>query len=88
MYCRNASLGLATKTRGCKVTGQEGSPGIMPHAPISARECEGINPHIAKGTPTLGIGVPADSRMFREKFEGSKPNGLKSYLYHWNYIKI
>ncbi len=40
-----------TKVKGCKVVGQEGSPGIMPHAPGSARECEGINPHTPKGIP-------------------------------------
>jgi hypothetical protein len=25
--------------------------GVMPHAPKSARECEGIDPHTPKGTP-------------------------------------
>jgi hypothetical protein len=64
--CRNLSLRLTTKARGCKVVGQEGSLGVMPHAPESARECEGIDPHTPKGTPTLGIGVIVDSRMFRE----------------------
>jgi len=65
--CHNPSLGLATKVRGCKVVGQEGSPGARLHAPRSARECEGINPHTPKGTPTLGIGIPVDSQMFRER---------------------
>ncbi len=51
-YC-NPSLGLTTKARGCKVAGQEGSMGVMPHAPGSARKCEGIEPHTPKGTPTL-----------------------------------
>jgi len=32
----------------------------MSHAPRSARECEGIDPHTPKGTPTLGVGVPMD----------------------------
>jgi len=62
--------------------GQEGSPGVMPHAPGSVRECEGIDPHTPKGTPTLGVGVHVDSRMFREQFERPKLNVLKSYLYH------
>jgi hypothetical protein len=30
----------------------------MSHVPGSARECEGIDPHIPKGTPTLGVGIP------------------------------
>jgi hypothetical protein len=59
--CHNPSLGLTTKVRACKVVGQEGSSGIITHVPGSARECEGTNPHIPKGTPTLGIGVPMDS---------------------------
>jgi len=29
----------------------------MPHAPGSARECEGIDFHTPKKTPTLGVGV-------------------------------
>jgi len=33
--------------------GQEGSPRFMPHAPRSARECEGIDPHTPEGTPIL-----------------------------------
>jgi hypothetical protein len=32
------------------------SPGITFHAPGSAKEYEGMNPH-TKGTPTLGVGV-------------------------------
>ncbi len=30
-YYHNPNLGLATKTRGCKVVGQEGSMGVVPH---------------------------------------------------------
>jgi len=63
-----------TKARGCKVMGQKGSLGVIPHAPGSARECEGIDPHTPKGTPTLGVGVSMDSRMFKERLKGSKPN--------------
>jgi len=59
-YC-NLNFGLATKAKGCKVAGQEGSPRVMPHAPGSARECERIDLHTPKGTPTLGIKVPMDS---------------------------
>jgi len=75
--CHNPSLGLTTKARACKVAGQEGSLGIMMHAPGSARECEGIDPHTPKG-----IGVLVDFQMFREKLQGAKPNGLRSSLYH------
>jgi hypothetical protein len=38
--CRNPSLGLVTKVRACKATGQKGSPGVTPHAPGSVGECD------------------------------------------------
>jgi len=60
----------------------------MLHAPKSARECEGIDPHTPKGTPTLGVGVPVDSQMFRGRFQWSKLNVLKSYLYHWKSLRM
>jgi hypothetical protein len=28
-----------------------------------------------------------DSRIFRGRLQGLKPNGLKSYLYHWKSIE-
>jgi len=34
-----------TKARACEGMGQEGSPRVTFHAPGSARECEGMNPH-------------------------------------------
>jgi len=61
VQCCNPSLGLATKAKGCKVASQERSLVVMPHALGSAKECEGIDPHTPKGTPTLGVGVPVDS---------------------------
>jgi hypothetical protein len=53
--CRNPNLGLATKARGYKVAGQEKDPGITSHASENAKECEGMNPHIPKRTPMLGV---------------------------------
>jgi len=38
---------------------------ILPRVLESVREYEGVNPHIPKATPTLGDGVPVDSRNFR-----------------------
>jgi len=76
-----------SKAKGCKVAGQEGNPRVMAHAPVSARKCEGIGPHTPKGTPTLGVVVPVDSRMLREQLQGSKPNGSKRFLYHWKAIE-
>jgi hypothetical protein len=52
--CHNPSFGLATKVRACKGAGQERSPKVTSHALGSVGECEGMNPHTSKGTPTLG----------------------------------
>ncbi len=53
-FCRNPSLELTTKARACKSAGQEGSLGVTFHAPGNTKECEGMNLHTPKGTPTLG----------------------------------
>jgi hypothetical protein len=37
-----------TKARAYKGAGQEESPRVTSHAPGSAKECEGMNPHILK----------------------------------------
>ncbi len=81
--CRNHSLGLMTKARACKGAGQEGSPRVTFHVPRSVGECEGMNLHTPKWAPTLRLGVPMDSWIFREQFQGSKLIGLKISLYHW-----
>jgi len=78
----NFSFGLVTKVRACKVVNQEGSLGVTPHVPRSVGKCEGMNPHTPKGASTLGVEVPMDSQVFREKFQGSKPIELTSFLYH------
>jgi hypothetical protein len=35
----------------------------------------------------LGVGVLVDSRIFRERLQGSKPIALKGSLYHWKDIE-
>jgi len=80
--CRNPSIRLATKARACKGESQKGSPGITSHAPRSVGECEGMNPHTPKWTPILGVKVLMDFQIFKTRFQGSKPIGLRSYLYH------
>ncbi len=66
-YYRKPSLGLATKARACKVVGQKGSPGVMSHAFGNVGKCEGMNLHTPKGASALGVGVPMDSQIFRER---------------------
>jgi len=72
-WARDQGKGL----QGCEPRGKPGSEG----------KCEGMNPNTPKGASTLRIGVSVDSRMFREQLQGSKPNGLKSSLYHWKDIE-
>jgi hypothetical protein len=61
-----ATLALGSRPRQglAKSVGQEGSPGVTFHAPGSAKECEGMNPHTPKGTPT--------------SFGSWSPNGLSN----------
>jgi len=81
--CRNPNFGLVTKAKGLQGCGPRGSPGVTSHTPGSVGKCEGVNPHTHKATPTLGDGVPVESRNFREQFEGPKLNGLWRSLHHW-----
>ncbi len=82
-YCHNPNLELVTKVRACEGAGQEWSLGVTFHVLESVGECEGMNLHTPKWTPTLGVEVPMDSQIFRQRLQGSKPIGMKSSLYHW-----
>jgi hypothetical protein len=86
--CRNPSFGLATKAKGLQECGPRGSPGITSVTPGSVGECEGVSLHTPKATPTLGDGVPVDSRNFRDRFEGSNLNGLWRSLYQWKALEV
>jgi hypothetical protein len=66
-YYHNLSFGLATKARACKGAGQKKSPVVASHAPGNVGECEGMNPHIPKGVPTLGVKVLVDFRILKER---------------------
>jgi len=73
---------FTTKAKACKRARQEGNPGGTSYTPRSAGECERMNPHTPKATPTWGVGVLKDSQIFSEQLQGSKPIGLKKSLYH------
>ncbi len=49
----------------------------------SVGKCEGLNSHIPKWAPTLGVRVAMDSWIFRRQFHWSKLIGLKNYLCYW-----
>jgi hypothetical protein len=79
-------LGSRLRQKGLQGCGPRGSPGVTSETPGSVGECEGVNHHTPKATPTLGDGVPMESRNFRDQFEGSKLNGLWRSLYHWKVL--
>jgi hypothetical protein len=62
--------------------------GITFHAPRSVRECEGMNPHIPKWVPTLGVGVSMDFQIFREKSYGPKFIKLKVFYTIGKFLKF
>jgi len=68
--CWNPNLGLITKARACKSEGQKCSLGVTFHALGNVGECERMNPHTPKWTPTLGVGVPMNSWIFRGDYKG------------------
>ncbi len=66
-----ATLALGLQPRqGVARLRAKGKPGVMPHAPGSVKECERIDPHTPKGAPTLRVGVPMDSWIFRAQLQG------------------
>jgi hypothetical protein len=76
------ALGSQPRQKGLQGCGPKGSLGVTSETPKSARDCGGVSLHTPKATPTLGEGVPVDSRNFRERFEGSNLNGSWRFLYH------
>ncbi len=63
-HCKSAGQGEARKLR--QEEARE-SHHILPGVLESVREYERVNPHTPKATPTLGDGLPVDSRNFREQ---------------------
>jgi hypothetical protein len=65
-----------TKAKGLQECEPRESSGVTSHTPENVGKCEGVNPHTPKATPTLRDVVSMDFRNFRERFQGSKLNGL------------
>jgi hypothetical protein len=78
--CYNLSLGLATNARACKSVGQEGSSRVTSHAPKSAKEFEGMNPHILKWTFILGVKIPNGLSNIQRVIEGVKTQWIKAFF--------
>jgi hypothetical protein len=60
----------------------------MPHAPRSARKCEGIDPHIPKGTPTSGSWSPGGLPNLQSAIAKVKTHRLEEFFIslesYWN----
>jgi len=56
--------------QGC---GSRGKPGVTSHAPKSAKECEGMNPHTPKWTPN---GLP----NFQRAIAGNKTHWFEKFF--------
>jgi hypothetical protein len=60
--------------------GQEGSLGVTFHAPGSAKECEGMNPHTPKQTPIFGVGIPNGLSNFQRAIAGVKIHWIEAFF--------
>jgi hypothetical protein len=86
-HCRNPSLGLATKATTCKGASQKWSPWVTFHILESLAKFEGMNPHIHKWAPTLGVVIPMEFRIFRRQLQGSKFIKSKRSSHHWKVLR-
>ncbi len=86
-YCRNSSLGLATKTRGCKAMGQMGDLEVTLHAPGNAKSVRELTLTVPNELPWWELESQMDSQNFKERFHESKLNGLWHSLYHWKAVE-
>jgi hypothetical protein len=57
---------LMTKARDMERCEPRMQPGSHIDTPRSAKEGEGLSPHIHKWAPTSGVGVPRDFQIFRK----------------------
>jgi hypothetical protein len=81
------ALGSRPRQKGLQGCGPKGNLGVTSETPGSEGECEGVSHDTPKATPTLGDGLPMDSRNFRKRFEGSNLNGSWRSLYHWKALE-
>jgi hypothetical protein len=62
--------------------------GVTFHTLGIIKKCEGLNPHIPKWAPTLGVRVLIDFQIFIKVFQRSKFIGLKSSLAIGKLLKL
>jgi len=74
---------LALRSRpkhGLARLGQEGSPGITPHAPKSVGKCEGMSPHTSKGRFHFGSWSPDGLMNFHRTITRAKTQWIEKFL--------
>ncbi len=62
---------------GCKVTSQERSPRVTFHAPRNAKECEGMNLHTPKWTPSWELKSQWTPEYSEHNYKGQNPSSWK-----------
>jgi hypothetical protein len=72
--------------KGLQRCGPRVNSGVSFHAPGSAREYEGMDPHTPKWAPTLEVEVPMNFQISRRQLQGSNFIRLRSSLYHWKFL--
>jgi hypothetical protein len=78
--CRNPSLGLATKARGCKVEGQEGDLGAR-HMLLGVQRVWGNEPSHSQVNSHVGSCSPERTFEFSERDRKGQNSSLREVLY-------
>jgi hypothetical protein len=65
-FCRNPSLGLVTKARGCKVAGQDGDPGAL-HMLMGVQRVWGHEPSHSQVNSHVGSWSPERTPEFSKR---------------------
>jgi hypothetical protein len=69
MYLRTLIITtLALNSRPKQKHGKVQAKSATQESHLHSWECEGMNPHVPKWTPTLGIEIPMEFRIFKEVF--------------------
>jgi hypothetical protein len=87
LKCRNLSLGLTTKTRGLQGCGLRERLGSHITCSRSAKSVKEWTLTLPSELPCWELESQMNFRIFKARFQGSKPISSKSFLYHWKHIE-
>jgi hypothetical protein len=77
------TLGLWPKQRGLQGCRPKGSLGVTTTCSWKCRKVWGNESSHSQGNSHFGKWNPVAFWIFRRRLQGSKLNGLRSYIYHW-----